>query len=50
MWLMEETLHFENDLKRMNALEEIKIINIKVIISHQMLNIIQNNNLFQKVL
>jgi hypothetical protein len=48
---MEETmtiLHFENDPKRINALEEMGIM--KVTTSDHMLNIIQNINLHYQML
>ena len=51
MRLMEETmkiLHFENDSKRINTLEEIEIA--KVTTSNHMLNIMQNNNPLYKIL
>ena len=35
-------LHFENDLRRINALEEMEIV--KAITSDRMLNIVQNIN------
>jgi hypothetical protein len=48
---MEETmtiLHFENDYKRINALEEMKIM--KATTSEHMLNIIQNNHPLYRML
>ena len=47
---MEETvtiLYFENNLKRINALEGIEIM--KVTTSNHILNIIQNNNPLYKI-
>ena len=51
MQQMEETmriLHFENYFKRINTLEEMKIM--KVTTSDHMLNIMQNRNLLYKIL